>query len=245
MTRTLAIVFVLCGVVSFAAGRPPVATFIRGPITAADTYLFYLDFEETGAPSGTSELSSGGTFNYDATSSPLSGSAEHLSVATTSGSGEVLIALPSDQDEVTFYFAHKRGSVTSTQRKVAQVYNSSTNVLGYIQTAISGGPNRAYHGSVSNSVTSAWSSLSAVWTHNWLTYRKGSGSNGYMRWLIATNDSATGTTQELIVSTGTSTGAARYLSLGYAIGSLATTFVYDNAAARAGTNSITAPPQAP
>ncbi len=39
MTRTLAIIFALCGLVSFAAGRPPVATFIRGPLGPAPSSL--------------------------------------------------------------------------------------------------------------------------------------------------------------------------------------------------------------
>lgn len=39
MTRVLLIVCALCGVVAFAAGRPPVATFIRGPLGPAPSSL--------------------------------------------------------------------------------------------------------------------------------------------------------------------------------------------------------------
>ena len=209
------------------------------------TYLFNEDFEDVGIPAGASELASGGTFNYESTSSPLSGSTEHLSIDATAGAGQLLIPLSPALSDVTFYFAHRRGSVTSTGRRMAAVLDSSTNLLGYIMTVSSAGSGmRAQHGNVSNIVAHSMNSLSGVWTHNWLTYAKGTGSNGYMRWLMATNDTATGTTVEVIVTAGTSTADAAFLALGHN-SALSTTFVYDNAAGRTGTNSITAPPQAP
>lgn len=207
-------------------------------------YLFYKDFEEVGAPSGTAELTSGGSINYDATSGPLSGSTEHVTIDPTSGAAQLLIQLPSDDGEFTAYFAHKRASVTSTLRRMFQIFDASSNSLAFLQTASGSSGFRGYHGSVSNTVANNFSSLSGVWIHNWVTFVKGSGSNGYLRWLIATNDAASGTTAEVIVSTGTSTADARFIVVGHN-STLSTTFTYDHVATRDGTNSITAPPQAP
>lgn len=210
------------------------------------TYDRYIDFEDVGAPAFTSELSTGGTFDYDGTSNPLpGGSTEHLNINTTSGAGNMLLSLPSANSDITIYFAMRRPSVTSTLRRVMNIYDASSNIIAFIQTASGSTGFRAYHGNVSNTVANAFSSLSDVWTHHWVTYRSGSGSDGYMRWLIATNSSATGTTAEVTISTGTSTASASYVGPGYSTGSLAATFTYDNLFVRDGTNSITAPPQAP
>lgn len=209
------------------------------------TYLFYEDFEGVGIPSGAEELAAGGSFNYDATSSPLPGSAEHLSIDTTAGAAQLLIPLPTAQSPITVYFAHRRGSVTSTARRIMALMDASTNVLAFVSTVSSAGSGmRAQHGNVSNIVAHSMNSFSGVMTHNWVSYEKGSGSNGYLRFLMATNDTATGTTVEVVVTAGTATADAKFLALGHNA-ALSTTFVYDNAAARSGTNSITAPPQAP
>lgn len=208
-------------------------------------YLFWEDFEGVGIPSGALELSSGGTFNYESTSSPLSGSTEHLSIDATAGAAQLLLPLPTAQSDATFYFAHKRASVTSTGRRMAAVMDASSNVLAYVLTTSSAGTGmRAQHGNVSNIVAHSMNSLSGVWTHNWITYSKGTGSNGYLRWLMATNSAATGTTVEVTVTTGTATADAAFLALGHH-SALGTTFVYDHAGAMAGTNAITAPPQDP
>ena len=208
------------------------------------TYLFWKDFEDVGLPSGSYELTAGGSLNYESTSGPLAGSTEHLTADATSGAAQLLIQLPADSGEFTVYFAHKRASVTSTLRRMFQVLDASTNALAFLQTASGSTGFRGYHGGFSNTVANSFSSLSGVWTHNWVTYRKGTGADGYLRWLVATNDAATGTTAEVVLSTGTSTGDARFIAVGHN-STLSTTFSYDHVGARAGTNSITSPPQAP
>lgn len=176
---------------------------------AGVSYLLEENFEGTGAPSG---WNSGGTVNWDYTTTVLQGS-QSLLVDATSGSGWALTTTFTAQTTIEVYFLYRTSTPTADAGYTSDVfYLRDGSSIRMSLVLLSNATLWLTHGANSAASGTAFSANTTY--HVWLRYVAGSGANGVAK--VAASTTGTRPTADPIyaeVTTGTATTSVDNLML--------------------------------
>jgi hypothetical protein len=175
-----------------------------GVAASGSSYLVEENFEGTGAPTGWTTASEGGTINYDSTTSPLRGS-QSLRLTHSGWPGARVYKAFTAQSQVYLFARVRWAADAGDDTPILTLRDSSGNTLCTLLVRSGGGAFRLYHGTTFGNASSSPTANTTYYV--WISYTAGTGANGAatLHWGTATTKPGSA---DISVSTGTATADA-------------------------------------